>query len=315
MRTVKGQTQVVLDRSSAEADATSAEASEMLDAVCTRFNVPEPAHVNASLADETRQQYSAALTTDFCEGSESERTRVVLQKNTGQNVVVRRSSAIISDFDKSFWVNAFVELFPFGRGGFDEPRSVGIALGPFIGYCLRLSSRRHAEHHSFTLVAFDVLVRHESMNAVYLRAKMSPATVSTAASVGRAELVQHLESQEARLKRLATSRCTDLRPQTDPHIRNLYSFITTGMSAFYGSNEERVRARSDLLVMQLVYGQPSIFFTMSPSCASSYRVAAFAGKLDAAVLDLVNEELRGLLIMSKARLGEIAAKNPMACAR
>ncbi|KAE9263368.1 hypothetical protein PF008_g32382 [Phytophthora fragariae] len=54
---------------------------------------------------------------------------------------------------------------------------------------------------------------------------------------------------------------------------------------------------------------------MSPSCASSYRVAAFAGKLDAAVLDMVNEELRGLFNMSKARLGEIAAKNPMACAR
>lgn len=311
-RSAYQQTQVVLDRCHEESSAPSTTVSQELDAACFRFNAPNPAHSNVTDVDETQELCSAALLTNFADESDSHRARKVLEK---QHVLVRRSSRIVSDFDNAFWVYAFVELFPFGRGGLDEPRPVKISLREYLRYCLRLSSHRHARHHSFTLVAFDVLARHESMKAVYLRARMSPAAVAEAAVVGRDALVRHLENEEARIKRLSTSAGVGSMQPTDESIRSLYSFISTGMSAHYGSNEERSRARSDLLAMQLAYGQPSLFFTMSPSSSSSFRVAAFAGGIEPGLLEAMNDELHDSFAMSKAKLGAEAACNPMACAR
>lgn len=91
------------------------------------------------------------------------------------DVVVYRSTDILSDFDPWFWTHAFCELFPFGRGGLDESRQVNIGLDEVLRYCLRLSTRRHLRHPSFTLVAFDVLARHRAMKAVYIRSKILPS--------------------------------------------------------------------------------------------------------------------------------------------
>ncbi|KAF1793289.1 hypothetical protein GQ600_2610 [Phytophthora cactorum] len=228
---------------------------------------------------------------------------------------MRRSSSIISDFDKPFWVHAFVELFPFGRGGLDERRKIDIGVEEYIRYCLRLSSRRRATHHAFTLVAFDVLARHHAMQAIYLRARLSPSSVATSAAVRREELLEHLKQREDRLRNIASNRTVGAAPRSGESIRNLYSFITTGMRAHYGSNEERSRARSDLLSMQLAYGQPSIFFYRFSSSSSAYRVAAFAGSMEASRLDPMRQVADESLYLSKAKLGAVAASNPMACAR
>lgn len=309
------QTQVILDRSTETSDPVATAASDELDAACSRFNAPDPAHINVEKSDEQNEHYSTAILTNFKNGTESQMIQKAFSKKHKNTVVVRRSSAIVSDFNTGFWTVAFVELFPFGRGGLDEPRELGIGLEEYLRYCLRLSSRRHARHHSFTLVAFDVLAGHKAMHAIYLRVKMSPVTIATATGVGRAELVQHLERQEDRLKNLATNTPVGGAPATEQNIRNLYSFITTGMRAHYGSNEERSRARSDLLAMQLVYGQLSIFFTLSPSSSTSYRVAAFAGEVNADVLDVVTEQLDSSIHLTKSKLGAVAASNPSACAR
>ncbi|ETM46468.1 hypothetical protein L914_08643 [Phytophthora nicotianae] len=222
------------------------------------------------------------------EWNEPERAQAAIAK---QHVIVRRSSAIMSDFDKPFWIYAFVELFPFGRGGLDEPRSIPIGIEEYIRYCLRLSPRRHARHHSFTFVAFDVLARHRAMQAVYLRAKMAPSAVAMTTSIRREELVEHLRSRENHLQNLSKNTFGAPAPHAEQNIRNLFSLISTGMRAHFGSNEERSRARSNLLAMQLAYGQPSIFFTISPSSSSSYRVAALGGAVEDELLDAVNQEL------------------------
>ncbi|POM68741.1 Hypothetical protein PHPALM_15056 [Phytophthora palmivora] len=87
------------------------------------------------------------------------------------------------------------------------------------------------------------------------------------------------------------------------------------MRAFWGSNQERVSARADLFSMQLNFGQPSIFFTISPSTSSSFRIANLAGEIDDASLDALQQCLDSSLQFSKAKLGEIATANPFVCAK
>ncbi|KUF78851.1 hypothetical protein AM587_10001925 [Phytophthora nicotianae] len=309
---VATETQVALDRTDGTAGGASPGNVVGLDEACRRCNAPAPPFADAAEPDETEEITDVALVTDYNVGSDSKRVQAFIER---QNVIVRRSSSILSDFDPSFWVFVFVELNPFGRGGLDEPRGVPIGLCEYLKYCLRLYSRRHAKHHAFTLVAFDVLARHRSMQAVYLRAKMEPTVVGSRCDVDREELVAHLKRQEERLKLLSTNVIVGPCLQADQSIRNLYSFITTGMKASYGSNEERSQARSNLLYMQVQYGQPSIFFTLSPSSSSSLRVAAFAGDIDNSLLEAMTNTVQGSLYKTRAELGAAATSNPMPCAQ
>ncbi|KAF1776901.1 hypothetical protein GQ600_5978 [Phytophthora cactorum] len=193
------QTQVVLERSNELADATAIAGSQELDRECARFNAPDPSYNNVSDDDETTTQAATALLTYYDDGDEANQTRYVLNKqNQKKKVIVRRSSSIISDFDKPFWVHAFVELLPFGRGGLDERRKIDIALewksifGTAFGYLLGDAQR--------IMLAFDVLARHHAMQAIYLRARLSPSSVATSAAVRREELLEYLKQREHRLR-------------------------------------------------------------------------------------------------------------------
>ncbi|KAG6945520.1 hypothetical protein JG687_00017246 [Phytophthora cactorum] len=152
-----------------------------LDASNWRFNAPSPAYTAARDDDETCVQTTVALVTNYTtENFNSQARRVLSCEN---DVAVWRSSQILSVFAAAYWTHAFCDLFPFGRGVFDEPRPVRIGTAEYLRYCLRLSHRRHENHPSFVLVALDVLARQIAMRAVYLRAELAPHVLSNAASV------------------------------------------------------------------------------------------------------------------------------------
>lgn len=178
-------------------------------------------------------------------------------------MVVWRSSGILSNFDPAYWAYAFCELFPFGRGSLQEPRSIRISAAEHLRYCLRLSHRLHASHPSLLLVVFDVLARHQSARAVYLRDRLAPHVLSSTAKVDRSELLSHVEYMEQRLNAINRRQHLPDPPPRCQAVRSFFSSISTGLRAHWGSNEERVDARTDVLSMQLDAGQPSIFFIFS----------------------------------------------------
>lgn len=188
---------VLSDHTGDDEDSPSTgQVANELDESIWRFNAPTPAYNSVSSEDEIYEQTAVALVTNYTVDDANSQARRVLNNDT--DVAVWRSSEILSDFAKPYWTHAFCKLFPFGRGGFDEPRPVLVGIVEYLRYCLRLSHRRHASHPSFSLVAFDVLARHEAMRAVYLRAKLAPHVLSSAANVDRVELLSHVEYQEKR---------------------------------------------------------------------------------------------------------------------
>lgn len=231
--------------------------SQHLDESRFRHNELQPAHAAVrSNDDEVSLQSATALVTNFGMEDDIDLTRQILEKS---NVVVRRSSGILSDFDKAFWVYSFCELFPFGRGGLDEHRPVTIGLEEFVRYCLRLSSQRFARHPSFTLVAFDVIARQHASQAVYIRGKLSPRLMGDVATVERDQLLRQVKHLEERRIALAANTQLPPPPVAPRPVRALLSAIGTGIRAFYGSNQERGYARTKALSMQLAFGQPAIF--------------------------------------------------------
>lgn len=153
------------------------------------------------------------------------------------------------------------------------------------------------------------------MRAVYLRAKLAPHVLSSAASVDRSELLSHVEYQEKRLSTMSRRERLPDPPQQSQAVRDLFSGISTGLRAHWGTNEERADARTKVMSMQLDLGQPSIFFTLSPSSSGTYYVGNLAGDISSDLLDRARTSIDECLEFTQARLGMIATKKPTTCAR
>jgi hypothetical protein len=293
----------------AERETTSEirnEAGLSLDEAMTRFNVPTLS--DCVTPDEELLEYIASgIITSHTEEGHHQAVQRVLKKT---DVVVYRSSDILSDFDPSFWVQSFCDLFPFGRGGLDEKRAVTIGLEEFVRYCLRLSSRAFAQHNSFLHVAFDVIARHRAMNAVYVHAKLSPSLAESAATADRDALLEHCKYKQARLDAIQKGLPSPRAPPFNQAVHDLYAGISTGMRAYWGSNEEKAEARANLQSMTLFFGQPTIFFTISPCSSTSLQVACLSGNVGSAVTSSLNAELS----ITKSFLGNVATSNTVACA-
>ncbi|GMF40484.1 unnamed protein product [Phytophthora fragariaefolia] len=180
-----------------------------LDRLTCRHNAPAPAHQNVEGFDEIHEQASVGWISNFSHVDVPTGIQPALDKS---RVIVYRSSSILSDFDPAFWVNAFSELFPYGRGGLDEPRTVPIGVHEFIRYCLRLSSRRHAQHRSFAMVSFDVIARHNSLQAVSIKGENITFKHGSNSKciAGRSPDIHSVSARSTKGSQpsIATSRCT-----------------------------------------------------------------------------------------------------------
>ncbi|ETI45556.1 hypothetical protein L917_09535 [Phytophthora nicotianae] len=188
----------VLSDCTTEGNAEESAMANELDAAHWRFNAPAPSIFGANDEDELCSQTAVALVTDYAGEDANTQARTILKDTS--DVVVWRSSEILSDFTPAYWIYTFCEPFPYSRGGLDEPRAVRIGVEEYMRYCLRLSHQKHAHHPSFMLVAFNILARHHAMRAVYLRAKLAPHVASSSANVDRSELRSPIEYRDARLK-------------------------------------------------------------------------------------------------------------------
>ncbi|ETN12062.1 hypothetical protein PPTG_09710 [Phytophthora nicotianae INRA-310] len=285
---------------------------DALDNATWRHNAPAPAHHIVTEEDEVCEQVADGLITDFGQVDNTTSVQMAIDRS---HLVVHRSSSILSDFDTAFWTNAFTDLFPYGKGGLDEPRDVKIGLQEFIKYCMRHSSRRFCQHRSFAMVAFDVLARHNTLQAIAIRARMRPGTMERSSSVSREQLQSYVQYQQDRLEAITQHLPPPPAPEIENRVFELYDNISTGLRSYWGSNEERTQARADLFSMQLKFGQPTIFFTISPDSSSTFRIANLAGVIDDDVLSHMEASVSECMAFTRAKLGQIAAVNPYICAR
>ncbi|OWZ10695.1 hypothetical protein PHMEG_00016417 [Phytophthora megakarya] len=64
------------------------------------------------------------------------------------------------------------------------------------------------------------------------------------------------------------------------------------MRSYWGSNEERAGARSNLFSMQLQFGQPTLFFTISLDGSSTYQIGNFAGVIPNDILSRMETDVQ-----------------------
>jgi hypothetical protein len=78
-----------------------------VDEAMNRFNLQEDKLEAVSTEEET---------------TETARPSVIVDTTPTSHIQISKSNTFLSDYDPTYWVKSFVELFPYRRGGFDEPR-------------------------------------------------------------------------------------------------------------------------------------------------------------------------------------------------
>jgi hypothetical protein len=137
------------------------------------------------------------------------------------DVLVCYSTDIMNNHDKAIWKLQFLDLFPYGRGGFDEHHKTWLSLKSYMANALWLSSRHFALHHAFPLIAFDVLAYNHAATSIYVRCKVNLINAAHAAIITKENLRIQLEYQESRHKSLLQG----LLPPSKPPLTNGHVFL------------------------------------------------------------------------------------------
>lgn len=85
-------------------------------------------------------------------------TTAVSECSHSNTFVIRPSTTFANDSDSRFLEIRYPDLFPFGRGGFGEPRKIPISRKTLLRYMLNLSTRQF-QQADFLLPVYDVVTR------------------------------------------------------------------------------------------------------------------------------------------------------------
>jgi hypothetical protein len=109
----------------------------------------------------------------------------------------KRDTKPASEFQTGFFSKSFPDLFPDGRGDITKPRlGKNPSKHQYFQHLMRLS-RAFVEHHCFTFVATNMLLRHEALTrgnvfAKYCNDNMSMAELKAAVESGSEKVMKKL---------------------------------------------------------------------------------------------------------------------------
>jgi hypothetical protein len=183
-------------------------------------------------------------------------------------------SKYVRDFESSNFVLAFPRHFPYGYGGHEELRvlqrdgSLGRVLkDKYISHLTNLSNL-HFHEPLFILVCFNFYHRQKMVDSTCWRVRSKQ---------GRSQRISDLTpdkvQNEIRIRNLGHFRTND----ESHHASEFLGQINAMSKALPHTNAAARKGRKDALSMQINFGFPNIFFTVSPPDDNSFIITVYSG--------------------------------------
>jgi len=189
---------------------------------------------------------------------------------------VKPSTDMAWDNDPRWFEKAFPHLVPFGRGLFDEPRSIRISRSSLLRHLLSLSHGRF-QCWDFVLTAYDIISRESCSTAAYLRTKFRFNTTESAAQqsmffkkLNSADVAKAAAFVEARNHALRRGGCAPPIPPSIASNRQLMDFIndiTVCTREAKHSLTRLIQAKLEMFSLHYFFGKPTWWYAQIPSFA------------------------------------------------
>lgn len=195
-------------------------------------------------------------------------------------LAVRCGSKLVSDYGTSLLTLLFPELFPFARGGWDEPqRRHPMSLQSFVQRLLRLSSGRF-QCASFVLKAYNIIARQEAARSAFLRVQLRDVSFRGLTTSELGALMQYQQdcSQASRSHNPLPAAPEGLSSTAQRFSRTLEACAgAMPHTDQYAKRIGRVRVFS----MWFRFGPPTLMLTLNPNDLESLALLHYAGEAPA----------------------------------
>ncbi len=173
-----------------------------------------------------------------------------------------------TDFSLNYFERAYPCLFPFGRGGIEAVRPKRIDFNTHVRWALRYHDRRFRKHETFPFVAFGIKQKREALDhaSIQMRRGDFERDARVMASLNMEKLEQARIEEEKGL------------PPSDPAVRLLRKHVHATAGRVVGTDNARIRMRSEIRSTSIAHGPPSIWTTYNPSDAHDPLAQALVGE-------------------------------------
>lgn len=212
-------------------------------------------------------------------------------------------------FNPVLFPKVYPTLFPYGIGGFEDPRRKGkLSMKHHVKHLFNLADRRFQEHQSFMFTAFNVLQRRSILLHTSLRVKRSSfarvaKNLEHVSAEAIARVCQKLENNDS-------SGSASIEYDADERkvfeLMREVKFVSHNVPA---SSAARLNMRNEMRGLMAELGLPSFFVTINPADVFNPLVKFLAGK-DIDVDALLPEQ-----VPNPAEQSILIAQNPTVAAK
>ena len=189
------------------------------------------------------------------------------------DVIAFNSSTLPKKRGLASLVYAYPTIFPYGCGGYDEPRDVRMTDVQWTLRVLRMhgiQGSRNSQHYGLLPAAFDMIATAKAYQSQFVSMRVNEAAITNFGLWNKDDIIECLrysEQVEARSRR-------GLLPHAAPaNIRGLLGMVNMvkpGMSAMYGSDASRSSARQVAFGFTIRMSNPHVMVTHSPDPYGNY---------------------------------------------
>jgi hypothetical protein len=167
----------------------------------------------------------------------------------------------------------FPHLFTFGIGGFTRQRRHRYSKRDIVLHYLDFSTNRFAEDPLFKLKMFVYLSMQRVQNGVFMTVKRSPETATQAMRVSPEQLGAAISTRISKRKAGPVTQQAEVNRDSTSLLKSIYA----STAKMWCSNQERKAFQRKVSAMTIMYGEPSLFWTLTPNPDSPIAVAFWAG--------------------------------------
>lgn len=170
--------------------------------------------------------------------------------------------------EDNFFEKAFPVLYPYGRGGIEAIRRTKVDFRSHVQWALQYHDRRFRRHETFPFVAFGILQRRQGLGSARIQMKRADFDrVSRTLSTLTVERLRKAQEEEE-----------NHQPISDAAVRLLKEHVEAVASRVLGSDQMRIRFRSQMWSSSAVLGPPALWATINPNDDSDPLAQVLAGE-------------------------------------
>ena len=206
-------------------------------------------------------------------------------------------------YNPNLFPELFPTLYPYGVGGFEDPRrSRPVAFKQHLKHLLNLSDRRFQVHPSFLFTAFNILQRREVLRRTAMRVKRSDFREKAALYVNiKPDTINRVGS-------MINEKSFNFEPKSDEHaVVRLMQDVQLVNSTVLGSNFARSAMREQIRSLIISFGAPSLYITINPADVYNPIVRVMTDT------DIANDETNAYF--SFLEQAKLIAHNPVVAAQ